>query len=198
MEIDTQHKYAFNILLDFKPSDSPMRPEAAGLMRQRNARRDLSDPCEQIGGIPLLGLLSEAIKIVQAPRMTVLFYELDSMHRQIYTDGRRLPKEINLPAYLGYSVGHWERDVFVVETAGFNDKTALDMIGTPHSEELRVTERFHRRDFGHMDVEMTFDDPKMYSKPFTIKIPHNLLADSDIFEMFCNENEKDHAHLQKQ
>lgn len=89
-----------------------------------------------------------------------------------------------------------ERDVFVVETAGFNDRTSLDVSGHPQSEALRITERFRRRDFGHLDVEMTFDDPQMYSKPFTITIPHDLLADADIFEMFC-ENEKDRVHLNK-
>jgi hypothetical protein len=126
-----------------------------------------------------------------------VLYEAGRLHRQSFTDGRTLPKEFDLPAYLGYSAGHWERDVFVVETAGFNDKTVLDGFGHPHSEALRITERFHRSDFGHMDVEMTFDDPKMYTKPFTVKIPHDLLADSDIFEMFC-ENEKDSAHMLKQ
>jgi len=125
-------------------------------------------------------------------------YELDNLRRQIFTDGRVLPKEFEFPAYLGYSVGHWERDVFVVETGGFNDKTMLDAIGTPHSEALHITERYHRRDFGHLDVEMTFDDPEMFTKPFTINVPHNLLPDSDIFEMFCNQNEKDRAHLAKQ
>jgi hypothetical protein len=90
------------------------------------------------------------------------------------------------------------RDVFVVETAGFNGRTRLDLMGLPQSEAMRITERFRRRDFGHMDVEMTFDDPKMYTKPFTIKVPHVLLPDSDIFEMLCNENEEDGAHLQNQ
>jgi hypothetical protein len=123
-------------------------------------------------------------------------YEVGNLHRQVFTDGRTLPKEFDFPAFLGYSVGHWESDAFVVETAGFNDKTVLDGAGHLHSEELRVTERFHRRDFGHMDWEMTFDDAKMYTKPFTIKVPYDLLADADIFEMFC-ENEKDRAHLQK-
>src|SRR6516225_7057149 len=89
-----------------------------------------------------------------------------------------------------YSVGHWERDVFVVETAGFDGRTRLDLMGHPQSDAMRITERFHRRDFGHMDVEMTFDDPKMYTKPFKIEVPHELVPDSDIFEMFCNENEK--------
>ena len=98
------------------------------------------------------------------------------------------------PLDMGYSLGRWERDTLVVETAGFNDKTPLDLIGHPHSEALRIVERFHRRDFGHMDVEITFDDPQRYMKPFTLKIPLNLLADSDIFESFCHENEKDRAH----
>jgi hypothetical protein len=130
--------------------------------------------------------------------MTVILYEVGSLHRQIYTDGRALPKEFNLPAYMGYSVGRWEGDTFVVETAGFNDKTPLDTKRRPHSENLRVTERLRRRDFGHLDVEMTFDDPKFYTRPFTIKVPHDLLADGDVFESFCHENEKDKAHLAKQ
>jgi hypothetical protein len=198
MEIGTQHKYGFNILIDFKPGESPLRPAAASLMRQRAANDNPAAVCRDVAGIPLAGLLSEPIQIVQAPRLTMILYEVDNLHRQIYTDGRTLPKEFDFPAYLGYSVGHWERDVFIVETAGFNDKTSLDLMGHPHSEALRITERFHRRDFGHLDVEMTFDDPTMYTKPFTIKIPHDLLADADIFESFCNENEKDSVHLGKQ
>jgi len=198
MEIGTQHKYAFNILLDFKPQDSPLRQEAAKLMRHRVAETEPSKVCSDIAGIPLPDLLSEPIKIVQSPRLTVFLYEVGNTHRQVYTDGRALPKEFDYPAYLGYSVGHWEGDTLVVEAAGFNDKTALDLIGHPHSDALRVTERYHRRDFGHLDIETTFDDPQMYTRPFTIKVPHDLLADSDIFESFCTENEKDGAHLAKQ
>jgi hypothetical protein len=198
MEIGTQHKYAFNIFADFKPEEVPLRPEAVeALRRQAAARRSGASVCTGAIGIPVAGLLSEPIKIVQAPKLTMLLYEVDNLHRQIFTDGRGLPKEINLPAYLGYSVGHWERDTFVVETAGFNDKTRFDQMGHPHSEALHVTERFRRPDFGHLDVEMTFDDPQTYTKPFTIKVPHHLLADADIFEMYCNENEKDRVHLGK-
>ena len=152
--------------------------------------------CTTVAGFPLAGLLSEPIKIVQAPRTTVILYEAGSTHRQVFADGRALPKVFELPAFLGYSIGHWEGDVFVVETAGFNDKNALDGRGHPRSEALRVTERFRRRDFGHLDVEMTFDDPKMYTRPFTVKVPHDLVADADIFEMFC-ENEKDREHLKR-
>ena len=198
MEIGTQHKYEFDILLDFKPEESPMRPEAAEYVRRWAAGRNAgTDVCVGIPGIPRADLLSEPIKIVQAPRLTMILYEAGNSHRQVYTDGRALPKEFDLPAWLGYSVGHWEGDTLVVETAGFNDKAPLDAMGHPHSEALRVIERYRRRDFGHLDIEMTFDDPKMYTKPFTIRVPHNLMADSDIFESFCNDNEKDRVHLGK-
>src|SRR5258708_29603819 len=197
MEIGTQHKYNFDILVDFKPGESPLRPETAELMRRRAAARNSAQVCVDVPGIPRAGLLSEPIKIVQAPQLTMILYEVGNLHRQIFTDGRKLPKEFDLPAYLGYSAGHWEGGTLVVETAGFNDKTVLDGMGRPHSEALRITERFRRRDFGHLDWEMTFDDPKMYTRPFTIKVPHDLLADADIFEMFC-ENEKDSVHLPKQ
>jgi hypothetical protein len=196
MEIGTQHKYAFDILLDSKPEEAMLRPQAVEILRRLAANRDPANVCMGVFGFPLAGLLSEPIKIVQAPRLTLILYEVQNLRRQIYTDGRTLPKEVNLPAYLGYSAGHWDHDTLVVDTAGFNDKTALDTAGHPHSEALHVTERFRRRDFGNLDVEMTFDDPQMYSKPFTIKIPHHLLADADIFEDFC-ENEKDRTHLGK-
>jgi hypothetical protein len=193
MEADTISKYAINILLDFKPGESPMRPEAAELLKSHAPGTNPADRCLPIG-IPAAGLVSELNRIVQSPKMIVILYESDGTHRQIYTDGRGLPKEIEQPAWLGYSVGRWERDTLVVNTAGFNDKTWLDLMGHPHSESLLVTERYRRNDFGHMDVEMTFDDPPMYNKPFTIKFTQELQADSDIFETFCNENEKDRVH----
>jgi hypothetical protein len=199
MEIGTQHKYAFDVLLDYKPEEAMMRPQAAEIFRLHHhapVAEDAASVCTGVIGFPLAGLLSEPIKIVQAPRLTMILYEAQNLRRQIYTDGRTLPKEVNLPAYMGYSAGHWEHDTLVVETAGFNDKTALDAAGHPHSEGLHITERFHRRDLGHMDVEMMFNDAQMYTKPFSIKIPYNLQADADIFEDFC-DNEKDGTHLGK-
>jgi hypothetical protein len=197
MEFGTQHRYSFDILIDIKPGESPLRPEAAEIMRRRAANTNPADPCGDFITFPNSGLLSEPIKIIQSPRVTAVLYEVNNLHRQIFTDGRALPKEFNLPAFLGYSIRHWEGDVLVVETAGFNDKTALDGMGHPHSEALRITERFRRSDFGHMGVEMTFDDPQIYTKPFTIRVSYDLLADADIFEMFCNENEKDGSHSAK-
>jgi hypothetical protein len=193
MEIGTQHKYVVHILLD---SDAAMLPGAAEIVRRRAAQANPADVCTGGSSIALPDPVSEPIKIVQSPRTTVILYE-GFPPRQIYTDGRGWPKEFDLPAYVGYSLGHWEGDALIVETRGFNDKGVLDIIGHPQSEAMRVIERYHRRDFGHLDFGMTFDDPRMYTKPFTIRVPHNLLADGDIFESVCTDNEKDRAHLER-
>ena len=96
---------------------------------------------------------------------------------------------------MGYSTGKWEGDTVVVDTAGFNDKAWLDAMGHPRSEALRVQERFHRRDFGHMDVETTVEDPKILTKPVTIKFTEVLIPNSDVLENFCAEGERDRAHM---
>jgi hypothetical protein len=194
MELGTVHKYAISILADFPFNAPPMTPAALQIFQRNLAQRDESRVCSDVPSFTLAGLLSEPIKIVQAPRLTLVLYEAGNLHRQIYADGRSLPRDVNFPAFLGYSAGRWDGDVFVVETAGFNDKTPLDILGHPHSDALRVTERFRRSDYGHMDIETTFDDPQMYTKPFTIKVPHTLQADADLFESFC-ENERDRDHL---
>lgn len=194
MELDTISKYALNIFADFKPEDTPMRPEAAKLFGQRaaGAVKDPGVDCLPLG-IPISSLVSEVHKIVQTPGLIVILLEVDNAHRQIYTDGRKLPVDPQ-PSWLGYSVGKWDGDTLVVDTVGFNDKAWLDVLGHPRSEAMHLTERYHRRDFGHLDVEMTFDDPKMYTRPFSIRITHQLIPDSDILEYFCAENEKDRAH----
>jgi hypothetical protein len=191
----TFSKYFWNILADFKPVEAPIRPEAAELFR-KNAASAITpvSSCLPLS-IPAADMLAYApFKIIQTRGVTVVLYELDNTHRQIYTDGRKLPADPN-PAWLGYSVGHWEGDTFVVDSAGFNDKARLDGFGHPRSEALRLQERFHRRDFGHMDLQITVDDPKMYLKPITVKVTEILVPDSDVLESFCNENEKDRAHL---
>jgi len=197
MELEAVHKYALNILLDFKPGESPLRPEAEALMKRRTAERRVDNVCHGEYGWPVAGLLAEPFKIVQAPKETMILYEVDGLHRQVFTDGRKFPATFEFPAYLGYSTGRWEGDTFVVESRGFNDRTPLDAIGHPRSEAMHVTERFRRRDFGHLDVEMTFDDPEMYSRAFTVRVLFELVADNDIFEMFCSQNEKDRPHMVK-
>jgi hypothetical protein len=124
-----------------------------------------------------------------------MLYEQSNTFRQIYTDGRKLPVEPQ-PAWLGYSVGRWEGDTFVIDSAGFNDRVWLDSGGHPQSEQLKIREKFRRRDFGHMDLELTIDDPKMYTRPFTVKAEEVLVPDSDLLEYVCAENEKDRAHLE--
>jgi len=196
MERSTVSKYAFNVLLDFKPEDSPMRPEAAALLRQRLAAPDMRPSTHCLpAGIPLATLFAEVHKIVQTPSLIVIMLELDSAHRQIYLDGRKIPANPE-PLWLGYSVGKWEGDRLVVETSGFNDKSWLDGMGHPRSEAMRIVERYRRRDFGHLDSEVTIDDPKMYTKPFSIKVTYLLEPDSDILEYFCAENEKDRRHME--
>ena len=133
-------------------------------------------------------------RIVQTPALMVILYESpNSPHRTVFTDGRDLPKDPN-PTWLGYSVGRWEGDTLVVTTAGFNDRAWLDSAGHPQTESLRLTERLRRRDFGHMDFEMTIDDPKVFTRPFTVKTERLLAPDTDLLEDVC-ENERDRPHM---
>lgn len=196
MEADTISKYGINILADFAPGQEPVRKDAADAIARRNQSSSGLDTLSRClpAGIPLATLLSEVTKIVQTPGLTLVMHELDNATRQIYTDGRPLPTMQN-PSWLGYSVGHWENDTLVVQTTGFNEQAPIDIIGHPRSESMRVTERYRRRDVGHLDVELTFDDPIVYTKPFTVKVTHLLQPDTDILEYFCNENEKDQRHL---
>jgi hypothetical protein len=186
-------KYLINILLDFKPEETPLRPEFADIVRQRSKQESPLLHCLPIG-IPADDVLPGPWKIIQNPDLTLIRNEYENTFRQIYTDGRKPPADPE-PLWLGYSVGKWEGDTMVVDTVGFNDKGWLDGIGHPHSEALHVTERFHRRDFGHLDVEVTIDDPKVYTRSFSIKFTELLVPDSDVTEYFCNENEKDQPHI---
>jgi hypothetical protein len=189
-------KYLFNILADFKPGEAPMRPEFGELVGKRAQSGGSDIPTSRClpGGIPFTSFLPFPAKFIQTPGLLVMLFEADNTVRQVYTDGRKYPDDPQ-PLWLGYSVGKWEGDTLVVDTVGFNDKSWLDGFGHPHSEALHVTERFQRRDFGHMDVQVTLDDPKVYTKPFTIKVTQHLLPDTDILENFCAENEKDLRHF---
>jgi hypothetical protein len=128
-------------------------------------------------------------RLVQMPGLIAVLYQgtTNSVHRTIFTDGRPLPADPT-PAWMGYSVGHWEGDTLVVETAGFNDRGWLDIEGHPHTEALRIIERFRRRDFGHMDLDITIDDPKTFARPFSLKIDKTLVADTDLLESVCEHD----------
>jgi hypothetical protein len=182
-----------NITTDLPPDD--IQPWAAALSRQRLGEFGKDDP-EITGclpGGPRHITRAGLAKIIQTPGLMVILYE-DLAYRQIFLDGRQLPQDPN-PNWMGFSVGHWEGDTLVVESAGFNDRTWLDFAGHPHTESLRMTERYRRRDFGHMDLQVTLDDPKAYAKPWTVSAGGTLAADTELLEYVCNENEKDRVHL---
>jgi hypothetical protein len=187
-------------ILNFLPPGvdvPPMLPAAAALYAKRGENFYADRPSARClpHSIPDQMLLSIPVKIVQTPGLTMILYEEFTRFRQVFTDGRPHPP-VASPAWLGYSIGKWEGDWFVVDTRGFNDKSWLDDSGRPHSEALRTIERFRRRDFGHMDVEITIDDPETYTKPFTIPLQFEYLADTDMIEDVC-DNEKDAAHTVK-
>jgi hypothetical protein len=189
-------QYFINILSDFKPEEAPIRPAAAALFLQRAKGFSNESPLSHClpEGMPLVEMAPAPYKIIQTPGLTAMLYERDTTFRQVYTDGRKLPDDPQ-PTWLGYSVGKWDGDSLVVNTTGFNDRGWLDARGHTHSEALHLTERFHRLDFGHMEVQLTIDDPKTYTRPFTIQLKQRLRADSDLLESFCAENEKDSHHL---
>jgi hypothetical protein len=175
--------------------DVPFKPEALALFRERQANNGKGRPSERCisHGVSDFDALGTPTKIIQTPSVTVILFEAYNHYRQVFTDGRPLPKDPQ-PAWLGYSVGKWDGSAFVVETIGLNDQTWLDDGGHPHTEALRVTERFTRRDFGHMDIQITIDDPGSYTKPWTVTIPKQLMVDAELIEFMC-ENEKDLPHM---
>jgi hypothetical protein len=185
--------YRFNIAQDLKPEDVQPWAEALFLQRVRDSRKDSPlARCLPVS-IPFHNFFN-LTQIVQTPGFIVILYESpNSPHRTVFTDGRDLPKDPN-PTWLGYSIGRWEGDTLVVTSAGFNDKAWLDSSGHPVTESLRITERLRRRDFGHMDFEMTIDDPKVFTRPFTVKKERLLAPDTELLEDVC-ENERDGPHL---
>lgn len=152
---DDPQKYFLNILADFKPGDEPLIPAvAAKLMEKLQHPARPSTLCLPGGG-PVNELIPSPYKIVQTPGLIMELFEADSVFRQIFTDGRQQPVDPQ-PAWIGYSTGHWEGDTLVVETRGYNDLSPLDAMGHFHSDQLHLTQRYRRKQFGHMEIEMTF------------------------------------------
>ena len=174
----------------------PFRPWAAELYKHRQDTLAKDDPTGRcmVGGVPRSNAVPYPFKIITTSGMVVILYEAVHSYRQIFTDGRALPTDPN-PAWFGYSVGTWDGDAFVVESAGFNDDVWLDNNGHPATGQLRVTERFRRKDVGHMDIEITIDDPKTYTQPWKVTLPLTLMPDAEIIEYMCNENNRDVEHL---
>jgi hypothetical protein len=172
-------------------------PWAEALFQRRLGGFGNEDPwtvhCLPAGPRILLTGGNGPARIVQTPREVVFLYE-DLSYRQIFLDGRELPKDPN-PSWMGYSVGHWDDDTLVVESEGFNDRSWLDLGGHPHTEALHTTERYRRTSFGHMDAQITFDDPKAYTRAWTVSFGVRYAPDDDMLEYVCRENERDSTHL---
>ena len=176
-----------------KGEQVPFSEEGRAIFTERRRTNSKDDPSARClpTGLPVRALLRTPFKIIQTPPVMAILYESRTTFRQILTDGRPLPKEIDWPAWNGFSVGRWEGDTFVAETIGFNGKPWLDQAGYPASDALKITERFRRRDFGHIDLEMVIDDRKMYTRPWSIVSELTLQVDTELLEFICEENEKD-------
>ena len=189
---------SFNVAQNLKEGDTiPFQPWARQVFEERQANHSKDDPsarCLPTGPTQKPTLVTP-FKIVQIPGLTLILNESRTTFRQIFTDGRPLPKVVDWPAWQGFSVGKWEGDTFVVETTGTNGKFWLDQAGHPATESFHLTERFRRRDFGHMDMEMTIDDPKAYTKPWKMYVNLALQTDTELLEFICEENEKDSGRM---
>jgi hypothetical protein len=187
-------KHVINLLWDVPPGEQLLRPEGAALLAERQkSGRDFQTAYCQPSSIPAAMFVMN-FKMVQAPGEIVVLAGNGDPPRQVYIDGRSLSKDV-VPSFMGSSVGRWQGDTLVVETTGFKESAWLDSFGHPRSQAMRVTERFRRRDFGHMDLELTFDDPTYYTRPFGFKTTLTLLPDSDVLEYVCTENQKDVARI---
>ena len=175
----------------------PFQPWAAELRAQRKAANNKDNPDAHCLPIGLMQLHThpQPRKIIQSPGVIVILYEAQAGVRQIFTDGRPLPGKNAEPWWYGYSVGHWDGDTLVVETNGFRDDVWLDVEGSPLTNAGKMTERFRRVNYGNLEIEITVDDPKVYTKPWTVQVNQRIMLDTDLIEFICGENERDVPHL---
>lgn len=189
-------RYFVNIAADLKPEEVPFQPSTEALFKQRLQNEGKDDPVAhcQPTGVPALGTIPLPYKIIQTSRLIVILYEENTVFRQVFLDSRQ-PVKDPLPRWMGYSRGSWEGDTLVVDTVGLDDRSWLDRMGHPHSDALHLIERFRRRDAGHLEIEVTIDDRKAYTKPITYTQKASLVPEEDLLEYFCSENEKDVQHF---
>jgi hypothetical protein len=181
---------------DMKPGEVPLTPWGEQVLKERIATNGKDHPGARClpSGIPEKNNIPDGLKVVQTPDLLVFLYESRTIYRQVFLDGRPLPKNAQ-PTWMGYSVGKWEGDTLVVETIGQNGKTWLDMQGLPATEQIKVTERYSRPNIGRIDIDVTIDDPKAYTKPWSVKLAWRLVPDTDLIESICEENNQAPAHM---
>jgi hypothetical protein len=183
----------FNIGAGFKEG-LPMTPWATQVRAQRKGNDNKDNPdalCLPLG-LTQLHMHPQPREIVQTQREIVILYEANGNVRRILTDGRGLPNNDPTPWFYGYSVGHWDGDTLVVETTGFRDDVWLDVEGSPLTNSGKMTERWHRVKFGLMQIDITIEDPKAYTKPFTVRVNHQLMPDTELMEFVCQERDAVH------
>ena len=171
----------------------PYSPESSEKMSTWRTKDQHYVRCVTPGG-PQMLVLPTMRKIIQTPGLVLILSEYNVHYRQIFTDGRPLPVDPT-PTWSGYSVGRWEKDTLVVESLGYRDDQTLDLAGSPLTNSAKVTERFRRPSFGRLEIEVTVDDPKAYTRPFTVLVKQDLAPDTDLLDAPCTDNEKDLPHL---
>jgi hypothetical protein len=174
----------------------PYQPWAAALVKERSEQFGRDDPvgfCKPGGALRIL-TFPPFRKFLQMPGLFVILSERDVTYRQIFVDGRPLPDDPT-PAWNGYSVGAWEGDALVVRTIGFRDDTWLDRNGSPMTAAAKVTERFRRINFGRLEIDVTVDDPKAYTRPWTVTLTQLLVPDTELLDYHCLDNERDRGHM---
>lgn len=191
------NRYIRDLALDIGDDDVPYRPWAKALFDERktgeHSREDPDAHCLP-QGVPKIDFVSYPWKLIETPESVVIIYETFSFWRQIFTDGRELGPNAK-PAWMGYSTGRWQDDTFVVTTRGFNGKAWLDQLGRPTTDQLTVTERFTRTHYGHMNIEVTIDDPGAYTAPWGAAQVVHLRPGWEPLEFICLENNRDTEHL---
>jgi hypothetical protein len=190
-------RHFVNVTADIPPDPPLLQPWAAELFQKRLQSGGVDDPVAHCkpSGLPIVNAVPLPLKIIQTPSVVMVLYEENTVFRQIFLDGRR-PVEDAVPRYMGYSTGRWDGDALVVDTVGFSDHHWLDAMGHPLTAQLRLTERFRRPTAGHLEIEVTVDDPGAYTRPFSYTIKSTLIPDEDLLEYFCADNEKDAQHYQ--
>jgi hypothetical protein len=175
----------------------PLQPWAAALLKERSAWNSKDNPDAHC--LPM-GLMQfhehpQPRKIIQTPAVIVILYEGNAGVRQIFTDERPLPNNDPQPWWFGYSVGKWEGDTLVVETTSFRDGGWLDIRGSPLTDAAKMIERFRRLNYGTLQIDVTIDDPKAYTKPFSVRVNQRIMLNGELIEMICNENNRSIEHL---
>ena len=190
-------RHLLSLAADMKPEEVPLQPWAAAVYQERIDTNGKDHPGVRCwpSGIPEKLSIPDGLKVVHSPDLLLFLYESRTIYRQVFTDGRPLPPADVQPTWMGYSIGRWDGDTMVVETVGSNGRTWLDMKGLPATEALHVVERYSRPSIGRIDVEVTIDDPKAYTRPWKVNLQWSLLPDTDLIESICEENSKDLPHM---